>query len=1170
MLRTLPGGRFELTPSDYESEKNLNFCINPNPIKSMKINAFNPGVSKLKICPKLLLIMKLTTFILIIALVQASASVVAQRINLKQNNQPLSAVLRIIKNQTGYVFLSNDFDPAKETVSVDLNNATIAEAMTACLKKLNINYNIVDKTILLTKNAAFSEKSIAIVIRGIVKDENGLVIPGASVRVKGTQIFAATDVNGSFSINVPSEASVLVITYVGYDASEIPVGTQKTIVIQLKPNNNALEEVAVVGFGTQRKVSLIGAQSSITGTELKQPVGSVTQSLAGRLAGVVGVQRSGEPGRSTADIWIRGIATFGGNSSSPLVLVDGVERSIDNIDPEDIESFTVLKDASGTAVYGVRGANGVIIVKTKVGKVGKPQILFDYNEGLSTFTRRPEMADGITYMNLANEASVGRGLPAAYTQDYINKTASGSDPLLYPNVNWMDALFNKYSHTRRANLNTSGGVDNAQYYVSLAYYNETGYLKTGDLSQYNSDLNFKRYNFTSNLNLKLTSTTKLDLGIQGYVSNGNYPSLSTSDIFRSALDASPVAYPIMYPGGFVPGQSSNGGFRNPYADLTTRGYRTEFESLLNTNLRLTQDLEFITKGLTATAMVAFDSKNSNDVNRSKRQSTFFPVNVPGTDSPYKPDGSLNLQQTYTSTQNYLGYDPTRDGNRQFYNEAAVNYDRSFGKHRVSGLALGYTIDQTYPFAGDFTSSLPFRQIGVAARTTYSYDDRYFAELNFGYNGAELFSPQNRYGSFPAFGIGWVPSNEKFFEPLKNVVNFLKFRYSDGKTGIGRIANASLVGRRFAYLTLVSDGATGYQLGKNFNNPGGIQVSDYGVDIRWAESRKQDLGMEIKTLNNNLTLIVDLFKEKRTGIFLQRQSIPGYVGLVSQPYGNLGVVDNRGIDLSLDYNAKFGQVNVGFHGTFTYNRDKLIEDDLPPQPYPWMNHKGNNILARYGYQALGLFTSQAEIDASPVPGSKSLVKPGDIKYADLNGDGLINSFDQTKIGRGDVPNKVYGFGVNVSYKGFGLSTFFQGVSGADIALGGSAIQPFNGNGGLSNAYSIISDRWTPENPSQNVFYPRLAFGQDQNFNNVQNSSWWIKKVDFIRLKSAQLSYNLPQSLSKKLHVGNTAIYLIGANLFTLSNFKLWDPELNTNNSNNTADGSKYPINATLSLGLNVKF
>lgn len=1108
--------------------------------------------------------MKLTTFILMIALVQASAAVVAQKVNLNQRNKPLSTVLRDIKNQTGYVFLSNDFDPAKEVVSVSVTNVSLEEALTACFKRLNINYNIVDKTILLTKIAPLSAKAEQIVIRGIVKDEKGLPIPGAGVKVKGTLISAATDVNGSFSISVPSESAVLVVTYVGYDTKEISINGQKTLSIQLVPNSNALEEVAVVGFGTQRKVSLIGAQSTLSPKELKQPVASITQSLAGRIAGVVGVQRSGEPGRSTADIWIRGIATFGGNTSNPLILVDGVERSIDNIDPEDIESFTVLKDASGTAVYGVRGANGVVLVKTKTGKVGKNTILFDYNEGISTFTKRPEMADGLTYMNMANEASVGRGGIVQYTQDYINKTASGVDPLLYPNVNWMDQILNKYSHNRRANLNASGGVDKAQYYVSLAYYNESGFLKTNDLQQYNSALDYNRYNFTSNLNLQLTKTTKLDLGLQGYASTGNYPGENTQDIFGTAMDISPVVYPVMYPGNFIPGIASNGGQRNPYADLTRRGYRTEFKNQLYSNLRLTQDLSMITPGLMATGMFSFDSYNENFIKRSKRESTYFIENVPGTNSPYKADGTLNLKETFTSGGNYLSFDPSRNGNRKTYSEAAVNYDRAFGKHRVGGLLLGYASDATEPFAGDFTASIPKRMLGLAARATYSYDDRYFAEFNFGYNGSELFAPNKRYGSFPAFGIGWIPSNEKFWEPLKSAVSFLKFRYSDGVTGIGQIN-----GRRFAYLTLVSENDNGYQFGKNFNTVKGINVTDYAVDITWAESKKQDLGMEIRTLNDNLYLIVDLFKEKRTGIFLQRESIPGFIGLTNSPYGNLGVVDNRGIDATLEYNVKIGQLDLGLRGNITYNRDKLLNDDRPAQPYPWMSHIGDNVMARYGYVAEKLFDSQAEIDASAVPGSKGSIKPGDIKYKDLNGDGVINDYDKTKIGRGDVPNLILGFGFTASYKGFALSTLFQSLQNADVMLGGNGIIPFNG--GDSNVFSNITDRWTPENPSQNVFYPRLSYGEAQNTNNALESSWWVKDVSFLRLKSAQLSYNLPKSVATKLKVGNVAVYLIGTNLLTFSKFKLWDPELNTNPVNKSrANGTKYPMTANVSLGLNVKF
>ena len=1018
-------------------------------------------------------------------------------------------------------------------------------------------------------------------VSGTVTTEAGEPFAGVSVSVKGGSIGTTTNESGSFIITVPSSSSVLVFTFVGYTAQEVVVNNQNTISIQLLRGGTQLEEVAVVGFGTQRKVSLIGAQSTVNARELKQPVSSVTQSLAGRIAGVVGVQRSGEPGRSTADIWIRGIATFGGNTSTPLILVDGVERSIDNIDPEDIESFTVLKDASGTAVYGVRGANGVIIVKTKTGKIGKPSIFLDYNEGVSTFTKRPRVADGITYMNLANEALVGRGQTARYTQDYIDKTASGVDPLLYPNVNWTDELFNKTSRNRRANLNASGGVENAQYYVSLAYYNESGFLKTDDLTQYNTKLDYSRYNFTSNLNLKLTGSTRLSLGIQGYASNGNYPGENTSDIFSAALEINPVEYPKVYPGNFVPGRASNGGFRNPYADLTRRGYRTEFKNQLYTNLRLTQDLAMITKGLNATAMVAFDNYNENFIRRSKRESTYFIQNVAGTTSPYKADGSLNLIQTFTSTGNFLSFEPTRAGNRRFYNEAAVNYDRSFGKHRVGGLILGYTQDYTNAFAGDFTSSIPERQVGIAARATYSYDDRYLAEANYGYNGSELFAPGNRFGSFPAFGLGWIPSNEKFWANLKSSVSFLKFRYSDGVTGIGRIN-----GRRFAYLTLVADNATGYQLGRNFLNTGGISVSDYGVDIRWAESRKQDLGMEIRALNDNLYLILDVFREKRTGIFLQRQSIPLYVGLVNAPYGNLGQVDNRGIDGTLEYNFNVGKVDIGLRGTFTYNKDKLLNDDRPLQAYPWLSHIGDNISALYGYVAEKLFDNQGEIDKSATPGSRALVKPGDIKYKDLNGDGLINSSDATKIGRGDVPNKVYGFGLSAAYKGFAISTLFQGVSGADILLGGIGIFPFSGSGGLSNVYSNVVDRWTPQNPSQNVFYPRLASGEDQSFNNTLPSTWWVKDVSFLRFKSAQLSYNLPKGFTSKFHIGNAAVYIIGNNLLTISKFKLWDPELNTNNTTGLngayttaliggttagrAAGTKYPLTSTVSVGLNIKF
>jgi TonB-linked SusC/RagA family outer membrane protein len=996
-----------------------------------------------------------------------------------------------------------------------------------------------------------------IVVSGTVLDENGKAMPGVSVSVRGVSTMTTTDGAGKFKLVVQSAEAVLAFSFIGYETVEMPVGSKTSFSIQLKIASKSLGEVAVVGFGTQRKVSLIGAQSTVKPAEFKQPAGDITTMLAGRIAGVVGVQRSGEPGKSGADIWIRGISTFGnGNNSGPLVLVDGVERSINNISAEDIESFTVLKDAAGTAVYGVRGANGVILLKTKTGKVGKPQIYFDYNEGVNTFSKRPEMLDGISYMNLANEALSTRNQNPKYSQEYIDNTKNGTDPLLYPNVDWMKAVFNKYGHTRSANLNASGGVENAQYYVSLGYFNETGFLKTDELAQYNSSLKFNRYNFTSNLNLKITKTTKLDIGLQGYFSNGNYPGINTGDIFQSAMDAAPVAYPVMYPGGLVPGQSSNGGFRNPYADLTRRGYRNEFKNQLYSNIRATQDLAGLTQGLSATLMFAFDTYNQNYVTRSKREDTYFPDQA----NPYKEDGSLNLIKTFTGND-YLGFDRNdndRQTTRKFYTEGALNYDRAFGKHRVGALALFYSSDKSNTLAGDFINSIPERSLGAAGRVAYSYDDRYFAEFNFGYNGSELFAPENRFGFFPAMGFGWIISNEKFFAPLNKAISFLKFRYSNGNTGLGSAAE------RFLYITNLNTYNDAYGYGKSFTNVGGINISRYGTNVQWSRSNKQDLGMEFRTANDHLSVIVDLFKEHRTGIFLQRASNVDFMGLENQQYANLGIVNNKGIDATLEYSTRIGEVDIAVRGNITYTKDEVIEDDRPPQAFPWMEHRGNNVLARYGYVAEGLFTSDDEIKTSAVPGDKSKVQAGDIKYKDLNSDGLINAYDVAKIGRGDLPSLVYGFGFNVGYKGFSVGVLFQGINDADRMLAGSAIIPFNGGGGLTNAYAVAEDRWTPENPRQDAFYPRLAYGEAENKNNTQASSWWIKDMSFMRLKSAQIAYNLPSTFLTRAGIRNASVYLQGINLLTFSKFKLWDPELNSDN------GSRYPNIRTVSLGMNLRF
>jgi TonB-linked SusC/RagA family outer membrane protein len=797
-------------------------------------------------------------------------------------------------------------------------------------------------------------------------------------------------------------------------------------------------------------------------------------------------------------------------------------------------------------------------MKTKTGKAGKPAFTLNYNQGVTTFTRKPELADGVTYMNLTNEAMAASGQTPKYSQDYIDKTAAGTDPYVYPNVDWMDAVFNKTGKNRRFNASARGGSPNANYYVSLAYYDESGFLKTDGLSSYNSDGRFKRYNFTSNLNLSLTATTKFELGVQGYITNTNHSALSSQDAFTQAMQITPVSYPVMYPGNFVPGQSSNGDQRDPYADVTQTGYGVTANNQLYTNGRLTQQLDFITRGLSASLLYSFDAFRSNSLFRVRRRSTYFvdPVN------PRLADGSLNLIRTWVGVED-LNYAVQNLGKHRYYTESSINYDRDFGVHHVGAMLLYNQNDYTYESSGNLVGSLPYRSRGLAGRTTYSLNNRYFVEANFGYNGSENFAPSKRYGFFPSIGIGWIASAEKFFEPLKNAISFLKFRYSDGLVGANSSVNEESNVTRFLYQTWLNTGAAGYSFGINDNEVrDGISVANYGVDVTWAESHKQDLGIEIKTLNDNLSLTIDFFKEHRTGVFLQRGGIAGFAGISTAVWGNLGIIDNKGIDATLETGMlKVGNTYWNLRGSITYNKDKVIENDQPAQKFAYQDRRGNNYLSIYGLTAVGLFQSQEEIDKAPEQ-TFGAPRVGDIKYADWNGDNLIDVYDVHRIGNGDVPNMIYGFGFNSTWKNFNFGVFFQGTNGADRLIAGDGIIPFNNSTGAdrSNLYAVANDRWTVDNPNPKAFYPRLAYGNTANANNSFANSWWLKDMDFIRLKTLDLGYSFPKKILPKWGVKNIRAYLNAVNVLTFSKFKLWDPELNTSN------GTKYPNVRTISLGL----
>lgn len=1099
------------------------------------------------------------------------------------NNSTLREVLKTIEKSSQFVFFYlDDAVNLERKVSIDSKNKKIEEILSELFEGTSCTYRISDRQIFISGNASApnEQQQNKRKITGRVTDVKGEPLIGVNVTVDGDANGSITNMDGLYEIFVTKKSVVLKFTYIGFKTSEIRTNASTNIYdVALEEQVNELEETVIVGYGTQRKISNIGAQSSMKMEDIKTPSASLTTTLAGRLAGVVAVQRTGEPGKDAADIWIRGISTP--NTSSPLVLVDGVERSFNDIDPEDIESLTTLKDASATAVYGVRGANGVILIKTKPGKVGKPTVSADYYESFTRFTKMVDLEDGITYMNAANEAMRNDGIAAKYTEDQIRNTIAGKDSYLYPNVDWLKEIFNDWGHNRRVNVNVRGGSEKVAYYASVSYFNETGMTVTDkNINTYDSKMKYSRYNFTTNLNIDVTPTTKVEIGAQGYLGEGNYPAISSADLYNAAMSISPVEYPKMFfvnGQAYVPGTSTNNNFNNPYSQATRRGYDNLTKNQIYSNLRITQDLDMLTKGLKLTAMYAFDVYNEIHVHQDRAESTY---NFLDTSVPYDMDGQPILQRIYEGS-NVLSYKQETSGNKKTYLEASLNYDRTFNDdHRVSALFLFNQQSKLLYPKGTLEDAIPYRMMGIAGRATYSWKDRYFAEFNIGYNGAENFSPKHRFGTFPAFGVGWVISNEKFWQPLSKTVSFLKIRYTDGKVG-----NSEVSDRRFMYLDQMKEnGDYGYKFGPNGTKWSGYETVNMAVDLIWEESRKQDLGIDIKLFNDDLSIVFDLFKERRENILLKREhSIPSFLGYnTSAPYGNIGIIENKGFDGTIEYNKRINKDWVlALRGNITFNKDKWIQGELPEQKYEWMNQYGRNINGVKGYVAEGLFT-QAEIDdmarweslsdankaitPKPFASQFGTVKAGDIKYKDLNNDGQIDAYDQTYISRGDVPTTVYGFGFTVGWKDLSVGMMFQGVAGAERVLNGSSINPFNGGGGSGNLYSNIGDRWTEENPDQNAFYPRLSYGSEttSNINNFQKSTWWVRNMNFLRLKTLQVSYNLPKPWVNKVHLKNAAVYVMGTNLFTLSRFKLWDPELNTDN------GASYPNTTSYSVGINFTF
>lgn len=986
---------------------------------------------------------------------------------------------------------------------------------------------------------ALAEEGIR--ISGTVMDSGREPLIGVSIQVDGTTQGTITDLDGHFYLSVPDKQSKLTVSYIGYKTQTVQVGNDINFIITLQEDNEVLDEVVVVGYGNQKKLSVIGSIQTLEPAELQ--VGStrsMSNNLAGQLAGVIAVQPSGEPGYDNSEFWIRGIASFSGNTS-PLVLVDGVERSLNDIDPAEIEAFSVLKDASASAMYGVRGANGVILINTKRGTVAPPSINVRVEQAVSTPTQLPQFIGAAEYMDLLNTLS-SNPYRRPFTKDQILKTYYGYDRDLYPDVDWVDAITKDVANSTRVNLNVAGGSERVRYALTGSYYRESGILAEDEQLPYHTGSSLNRFNLRANVDLDVTKTTVLRFNVGGILQILRKSNSSTDEVFAKAFETPPFVHPAIYSDGTIPLASANR--YNPWAMSTQQGYYRATSGKLESLFAIEQDLKFITPGLKAKVTFSYDYSARTYVTRGKTPDYY------STATSRDDEGNL-VHSILKYGSEFLGHSNDAEyGDNSLYFEGTVMYNQTFAqKHAVDAMLL-YNL-RSYDNGG----TQPYRNQGIAGRASYTYDRRYVFEFNFGYNGSENFAKGQRFGFFPSGAIGWLMSEEHWMESARDVLSKFKLRASIGLVGNDNIGGS----RRFAYLTTINGNANGYNWGYNGDvYYTGVQEGEIGVaDLTWETSRKANVGFELG-LYNDLDLSVDFFQELRSNIFMQRNTIPSQAGFISTPYANFGKVDNRGVDLSATYNHRFKcGLNLALRGTFTYAKNTILEIDEPEAVKgTYRSQTGQSINTLYGYTADGLYTAD-DFDAAgnllpglPTPELGAVVRPGDIKYIDMNNDGKINDEDQGYIGGTNDPRIVYGFGANLAWYGVDINVFFQGVGDAWRVIGGSNyFIPGSGQGVLGNVYANYNDRWTEANPSQDVFWPRLS--ESTNTNNNVASTWWKKDMSFLRLKTLEVGYSLPESALEKMKMKKFRIALSGNNLFCFSKFKMWDPELRTN------DGLRYP-------------
>ncbi|PRD49336.1 SusC/RagA family TonB-linked outer membrane protein [Sphingobacterium haloxyli] len=989
-------------------------------------------------------------------------------------------------------------------------------------------------------------------VTGVVKNSAG-PLSGVTISEKGGNS-VQTDRNGRFRLSL-SRNKELVFTSVGYVSQERTVKGGEDLEIILQSSSQDINEVVVIGFGTTKKLTNTGAVSSIKGAEIRNvPTSSVQNALTGRLPGFVSVQRSGQPGRDASDFYIRGVSSLNSEGNQPLIIVDDIEytyEQLSQINVNEIESISILKDASTTAVFGIKGANGVLVVKTRRGESGTPRINFRAESGMQSPVTRLNFLNAYESALLWNEAIAntdGDNTNQPFSAESLERFRLGDDPYGHPDINWYERIFKPVSFQYNTNVDISGGSESIRYFISGGAFSQDGNLYTfsNEGDQINNNYYYRRYNLRSNLDVQATKSLKLRLDFRTNFGNINSP--RAGNIVGEVFDFNkirPWSAPFLNPNGsYTYANDTQDLLPTVNTRLATAGYNLDRRNDINILFGGTQELDMVTKGLSFSTRIAYASVESNVREQARDEIPVYRY-YPYTDSYLLKGGSPYVLGNYT-LRAYQG-----DYNNRMNFQANFNYDRTFGIHRVNSLLLYNR--ESYKTKGDrSTNWIPQNFQGFTWRTGYNYSEKYLVDLTLAYNGSDRFQSDKRYGLFPAVSAGYNLSQEKFFQEAFHFVDLFKLRASYGVVGSDKVA-----GDRYLFQQ-VYNGGGGYSFGETHQSSGTIYEGNLGNPrVTWEKQRSFDVGLEMNLLKNKFSLVVDYFNNIRYDQLVTSQSLPIHIGVGVSPT-NIARVRNRGVEFELNYNNHIGEFNYNVKGVLTYFKNKILFQDEPMPAYPWLQLTGHQINQPIGYLFDGFYTAE-NIPDSPKPTGGYIVQPGDLRYKDLNGDGIIDDYDRTTIGRPNIPNTSFGLTLGGSYKGFSFSALLQGTTGYSFSVQGSGIEPFQ-----SQFQPIHQERWTAETASTAKF-PRLTTNPTTiSSPSSYMSDFWLIDATYLRLKTVELGYQLPDRWLP-FKINNARAYVSGYNLFTWTNYSLYqqDPEVTSNTA-----GDAYQNQRVINLGIQI--